>query len=794
MMTACLVGVPMLAMPIAAQAAPVDDIVINEIESDDDTGGGDWIELTNIGTDAVDVSGWRVFDNDPTRTSSIPAGTVIAPGDYFVIEEPTIDFGLGRADVVSLFLADGTTLVDSYGWTDHAATTYGRCADGLGPWQVTINGTKGAANDCVQSANCALFINEVESSGGTPGDWIELVNTTVHDVDASGLILSDSDPSHILTLPVGTLIAAGAYAAFDTEAAYGLGGADSAILYDTDGTTVIDSYSWLTHATATTYGRCPDPSGAFETTAVSTKGAANDCVAPVGADIRVNEVESNGGTPGDWIELFNPGAVAVDLSDWVVRDNDDTRFAAIPAGSSIAAGGFFVVEEALLGFGLGANDEARLFLPGGTTLVDSASWVAHATLTIGRCPDGTGAFAATTSSTKGASNVCDGTAPVLPPTVPVGDVWPGGATVAPADTNGYFGENLSGLSYEATPVGDILWAVKNGPGTLFKLTEVDSRWVPVADSGWTDGALLHYEDGTGEVDAEGVTLTADGASGGVFVASERNNDAGSVSRPSVLRYDVAAPGSGLSATMEWNLASDLPVIAPNSGLEGITWIGDEFLTANGLVDQATGAAYDPASYPDHGDGLFFVGVEANGMVYAYALNQLTGAFDRVTSFASGFTGIMELQFDAEREALWAVCDDTCKDATATFAIAMDGASVGNFVSQATFARPAGMANLNNEGFAFAPQSQCAGGTKRVIFSDDNGTDGTSLRTGTMACTMLTALPTDPTDPTNSGSTASNQGAGGQLAKTGADVAGGFAVAGSMLLAGLVLLMRRRLLA
>ncbi len=521
-------------------------------------------------------------------------------------------------------------------------------------------------------------------------------------------------------------------------------------------------------------------------------------MAPVGADIRVNEVESNGGAPGDWIELFNPGAVAVDLSDWVVRDNDDTRFATIPAGSSIDAGEFFVVEEAVIGFGLGANDKARLSLPGGTILVDSASWVAHATLTIGRCPDGTGAFAAMTASTKGAPNVCDGTTPVTPPTIPTGDVWPGGTDIRPADTNGYFGENLSGLFYEATPAGDILWAVKNGPGTLFKLTEVDSRWVPVADIGWTDGALLHYEDGTGEVDAEGVTLTADGASGGVFVASERNNDAGSVSRPSVLRYDVAAPGSGLSATMEWNLASDLPVIAPNSGLEGVTWIGDEFLSANGLIDQATGTAYDPASYADHGGGLFVVGVEGNAMVYAYAFNQLIGAFDRVTSFASGLTGVMELQFDPERQELWAVCDDTCEGATATFAVAMDGASVGNFVSQATFARPAGMANLNNEGFAFAPQSQCARGTKRVIWSDDNGTDGTSLRTGTMTCMVLASLPADPADPIgngqgDTGSGESGSSTGGQLAKTGADVTGGVLAAGGMLLAGLVMLMRRRLL-
>jgi hypothetical protein len=207
---------------------------------------------------------------------------------------------------------------------------------------------------------------------------------------------------------------------------------------------------------------------------------------------------------------------------------------------------------------------------------------------------------------------------------------------------------------------------------LYKLTEVDSRWVPVADAGWTDGARLHYEDGTGVVDAEGVTLTATGSAGGVFVTSERNNDMRSVSRPSVLRHNVAAPGSGLSATMDWNFTTCLPTIAANSGLEGITWVDDDYLTAKGMVDEATGPAYDPASYPDHGVCLFFVGVEGNAMVYAYALNQQTGDFNRVNLIASELTGVMELRFDPERQELWEVCDDTCEGATAMFAVAVCG--------------------------------------------------------------------------------------------------------------------------
>ena len=105
----------------------------------------------------------------------------------------------------------------------------------------------------------------------------------------------------------------------------------------------------------------------------------------------------------------------------------------------------------------------------------------------------------------------------------------------------------------------------------------------------------------------------------MFVSTERDNANSGVSRPSpALR--PGGHGIGLTATHEWNLTADLPAVAANSGLEAITWIPDSFLTSHGFFDEHTGAAYDPAAYPGHGDGLFFVGLEANGTIYAYALD------------------------------------------------------------------------------------------------------------------------------------------------------------------------------
>src|SRR6185369_1149254 len=125
-----------------------------------------------------------------------------------------------------------------------------------------------------------------------------------------------------------------------------------------------------------------------------------------GGVIKINEVESNGGIPGDWVELYNAGTAAIDLSGYIFKDNDDTHSYAIPSGTVVAPGAYYMLEEAAFGFGLGAAEATRLYLPGATTIVDSYTWTAHAPTTYGRCPNGTGAFGTSATSSKGAANDC----------------------------------------------------------------------------------------------------------------------------------------------------------------------------------------------------------------------------------------------------------------------------------------------------------------------------------------------------------------------------------------------------
>jgi hypothetical protein len=390
--------------------------------------------------------------------------------------------------------------------------------------------------------------------------------------------------------------------------------------------------------------------------------------------------------------------------------------------SIIAANGYCLLEEAAFGFGLGGADSARLFDVTGT-LLDSYSYTTHASTTYGRCPNGSGAFITTKGSTKGAVNACPGDP--LP--------WPGDTSVQTVDGLNVFGGNLSGLIYEGSgsAAPGVIWAVRNGPGSLFRLRWNGSIWTPDVENDWSLGKTLRYPSGTGSPDAEAVTYADLGSAGGIYVSTERDNDLNSASRNAILLYDVCAAGATLIATREWNLTSDLPAVGANLGAEAITWIPDSFLVTQRFFDESKGRTYGPSDYRDHGTGLFFVGIEQNGVIYAYALNHADGSFARVATIASGLIGVMDLQFDRETNDLWAICDDTCNGASAVLRV---DPVTGSFVVATTLARPASMPNLNNEGFTLAPLAECASGRRPVFWSDDNETGGHAIRRGAVDCT------------------------------------------------------------
>lgn len=391
-----------------ACTTPNTAVRINEFSSNNP----DFIELINTGGGPVDLSGWILKDNSENNSYTFPAGSSIASGAIKPLSGEGVEFifGLGGGDSVRLF-APGAVLIDSYTYPAHAPAgkSYGRCPDGTGDFVVTAAATKGTGNSCPLPAGAAnIKVNEVESD---PNDLVELVNTGDAPVDISGYRIKDNDDTHVFTIAAGTTLAAGAYTVIDVNPSFGLGKGDSVRLYTPDGANLLDSTTYPADTHATTWGRCPDGTGAFGVTA-STLGAANACGPVLPPDVVINEVESNGDQVADWVELKNLGTTPAVVSGWKIVDGDAGHAATpvvVPANTVIPAGGYYAIYTEIAqspGFGLGVGDSVNLFLPDGTTQVDTTTWSAHPATTWGRCPDGTGDFRETTTSTRGLANAC----------------------------------------------------------------------------------------------------------------------------------------------------------------------------------------------------------------------------------------------------------------------------------------------------------------------------------------------------------------------------------------------------
>jgi hypothetical protein len=314
--------------------------------------------------------------------------------------------------------------------------------------------------------------------------------------------------------------------------------------------------------------------------------------------------------------------------------------------------------------------------------------------------------------------------------------WPGKNEITTLDAEPQFRSDLSGLTYEPGAAGaaGVLWAVNNLSSTLFRLVQSTDGFAPDTMNDWAAGKSLRFPNGSGAPDSESVTFGASVADG-VYICSEHDNDDASVSRLSVLRYDVSQAGAVLTATHEWDVTALLPQVGANTGLEAITWVPDSYLTARGFLDEARAHAYAPGDYANHGSGLFLVGVEETGKIYALALNHGDGSAGVVASITTPNSGVMGLELDREASNLWFNCDETCGNRSGILDIDTrpGSATLGKLVVRRQFLRPSSLPDSNNEGIAIAPESECVDGYKRFFWTDDADQSGFSLRSDSIAC-------------------------------------------------------------
>lgn len=721
--TAALVGATLVLLaPAAAQAAGANDVRITEWMYSPANSSGEFFEITNLGSAPVSLAGWS-FDDDSRTPGTVPLDALgtLAAGQSAIVTEATdaafrADWALGPQVAI---LAGNTT-------------NLGRADE--------INLFDGP--DAVADLVDRLTYND-QGTGAVKGPRTQGVSG----VPSTPGALGANDASQWQLSAVG-----------DAEGSWASAGGDIASPGKTRFATSAPAADWT--------------------------------------DVRINEVSSdNTATPvADAIELVNTGGSAVNIAGWLQIDSGAATAAkpftaALADGTpttSIPAHGY-VTFSSTKGLGSG-GDAVKLYLPDGPdgaagTLVDSVEYTAgeagsdesngFGAGAYARCPDGSGEFVSVRDKSFGASNAsacqtpldnpADHPGPVLDctPEAPSGSgtlpasalapaAWPGAADVVASDplcawktSTGPEGRDISGVVFDPSDP-NVLYAVKN-KSWLFRLVKQGATWIPDTANGWAAGKEIFFPGGTdpatNQPDSEGLTVGPDGA---LYVTSERNNAANTIPLNSILRIDPTQSGTQLVATDQWDLTAEFPELhagnktEANLGFEGVTFVPDAYLTANGFVDQSTGGRYKPVDYPAHGAGLYFAALENDGRLYAYALNG-DHTFHRVAVVDTGMGHVMDVQYDAATQRIWALCDNSCGVVSTVLGVSAAGA----IVPQAAYARPAGLPDDNIEGFALAPASTCTDGTREVVWADDgiygtgagSASEGHALYSGRIDCAL-----------------------------------------------------------
>jgi hypothetical protein len=365
----------------------------------------EYIELTNIGASALDLSGVH-FTNG--IQFAFPAGTTLAAGERTIVASNLPAFqsrygtsGINVAGTYTGHLDDGGERIELAGefgdelldfrydddWHDitdgsgfslvliDESTSAGQLS-AVASWRPSASGggSPGADDDVPPPGS--VIINEIlANSTLPPGDRIELRNTTAAALNLGGWFLSDSAIDlQKFRIPDGTTIAANGYLVFDETTSFGqpsgpgvnvpfaltagggdlylssgdpgapgqVGGYQVAIHYD--GSAAGDSMGSYVNSLGQTH---------FVPLAAATFGTTNG--PPRVGPIVINEIMYHPpgyGTGGavEYVELFNASASPVPLYDPANPDNTwqflDGISYVFPTGVEIPAGEYLLVADA----------------------------------------------------------------------------------------------------------------------------------------------------------------------------------------------------------------------------------------------------------------------------------------------------------------------------------------------------------------------------------------------------------------------------------------------------------------
>lgn len=299
--------------------AQASDVRLNEVVAvnngayKDSAGDSDpWVEIHNLGPGPVTTNNFYLTDDQSNPTKwQVPVKT-LADGEFLVLwldgetseGDTHANFKLQPAGG-KLYLYAAQTAIDSVTYPGAiAGQTYVRFGSHGNRWSVAYQQTPGVANPAETTVTTQpptqgtglLLINEIMADNedtfqdpqepGAYEDWFEVFNPGTTAVDMSGMYITDNlnNPTK-WKVPNGVTIPAKGYLVFiaDGEAAQGnlhtswslSADGESIAIYQTNGTTLIDSYTFSAQQGDVSIGRKTDGDVSWSIFQPATPGAAN---------------------------------------------------------------------------------------------------------------------------------------------------------------------------------------------------------------------------------------------------------------------------------------------------------------------------------------------------------------------------------------------------------------------------------------------------------------------------------------------------------------------------------------
>ncbi|MBI5384840.1 MAG: lamin tail domain-containing protein [Verrucomicrobia bacterium] len=351
----------------------------------------EFLELKNTGTNALDLS---VLTFAAGLSFTFPNGTVLAPGQFFVLARNTNAFAAkypgvavhgvygGRLDnggerltlsypfggnVFSVAYDDAApwpVTPDNYGFSlVPKSGVAAQAPDDGAKWRASTNPGGSPGADDPAPIIAPVVLNEVLSASVPPAvDTIELFNPTASNVDLGGWFLTD-DPNAPMKfrIPAGTIIPADGFVVFDetqfnatpgTNSSFALSSSgDDVYLFSGDATTNLTGYShgfgFGAAAAGVSFGRYVNSVGEEQFPAQLSQTFSNANSGPRVGPVVINEIHYHPDAGGDeFVELRNVSAGLVPLFDptnptnvWKLAGLAYT----LPSGITLAPGGLLLL-------------------------------------------------------------------------------------------------------------------------------------------------------------------------------------------------------------------------------------------------------------------------------------------------------------------------------------------------------------------------------------------------------------------------------------------------------------------